>query len=298
MTAALKGAEVDYTPCVPYFWRGYPRNEAFIWNSEEERLAFYLETLGVDFMLQFGVSHRQPPFRSWVENSTAEKYPLLHSELDTPKGKLEAVIKKTEDYQDEHIPFFSDWTVSRYVKPWIENLEDVEKFASIYLPPESPQIANAKARLTNLQNFAQKWGVPIMGGGLFSLNAVIHLMGAEQAVLASVEMPEVIDSLNQVISSVDRRKLEVMLSLGVRIVLRNGWYDTTDFWAPDQYETRLGGLFCFCQNLCIHYKLASTYPRSHRMSYPPKIDVDSISAWSGRLPWLWSDIAVRRLSLP
>ena len=236
MTAALKGAEVDYTPCVPYFWRGYPRNEAFIWNSEEERLAFYLETLGVDFMLQFGVSHRQPPFRSWVENSTAEKYPFLHSELDTPKGKLEAVIKKTEDYQDEHIPFFSDWTVSRYVKPWIENLEDVEKFASIYLPPESPQIANAKARLTNLQNFAQKWGVPIMGGGLFSLNAVIHLMGAEQAVLASVEMPEVIDSLNQVISSVDRRKLEVMLSLGVRIVLRNGWYDTTDFWAPDQYE--------------------------------------------------------------
>jgi len=235
ITSALKGDEVDYTPCIPIFWRGQPLNEAFKWKNEEERLKFYKE-LGVDTVLSFGVSHRQPPLKSWVENVSGERYSLLHTVMDTPKGKLEAVIKKTEDYQGENIPFFSDWAVSRYVKPWIENMEDVEKFASIYLPPGDAQIASARTNIEERRKVARKWGIPIMGTGIFALNGMIHLMGAEQAVLMSVDSPETIDALNEVIYSVNRKKLEVMVSLGVKTVIRNGWYDTTDFWAPDQFK--------------------------------------------------------------
>lgn len=236
MTAALKGDEVDYTPCVPTFWRGHPPNEAFTWRNEEERLAFYLEELGVDAILTFALSHNQPSFLSWVEHIPGEKYPLLHGELNTPRGKLKAILKKTEDYADEEIPFFSDWTVSRYVKPWIETLEDVEKFASIYLPPDDAQLASAQARLEGLRKMAREWEIPIVGTGFFALNAMIHLMGAEQAVIISVDSPEVIEFLNEVVYSVNRKKLEIMLSWGVKTVIRNGWYDTTDFWSPDQFE--------------------------------------------------------------
>jgi len=147
ITAAFKGDEVDYTPCVPTFWQGHPRNEAFTWKDEAERLSFYLEQLGVDTILSFGLSHSQPLFQSWIEHISGERYPLLHSEIDTSKGKLRAIIKKTLDYQGSDIPFFSDWTVSRFVKLWIETWEDVEKFASIYLPLDDAQLAAAKARL-------------------------------------------------------------------------------------------------------------------------------------------------------
>ena len=33
VTAAFRGDEVDYTPCVPLFWTGHPRNHAFIWKG-------------------------------------------------------------------------------------------------------------------------------------------------------------------------------------------------------------------------------------------------------------------------
>jgi len=45
-------------------------------------------------------------------------------------------------------------------------------------------------------------------------------------------------------------------------------------------------VICSWQNPPIYSKLASTYPGPHCMTYPPKIDVDSTSTWSRRLPWL------------
>ena len=151
ITAAFKGDEVDYTPCVPVFWEGHPQNQAFTWKDGAERLSFYLEQLGVDTVSYFRLSHKQPPFQSWTEHVPGERYPMLHSEIDTPKGKLRAIIKKTSDYRGSDVPFFSDWTVSRFVRPWIETMEDVEKFASIYLPPDDAQLAAAKGRLERIR---------------------------------------------------------------------------------------------------------------------------------------------------
>jgi hypothetical protein len=236
VTAAFRGDEVDYTPCVPFFWGGHPRNQAFVWKNEEERIAFHLEELGVDTALLFALPHKQPPFQTWVEHIPGQKYPLIHNEVETPKGKLKAVLKKATDYPGQEIPFFSDWTVSRYVKPWIETWEDAEKFASIYMPPDDSQLARAKDRLAEMQKMAQRWNIPIVGTGFMSLNAMIHLMGAEQAVLLSVDSPDIIDFMNEVVYSVNRKKLEISLSWGVKTILRNGWYDTADFWALDQYE--------------------------------------------------------------
>ena len=236
VTAALRGDEADYTPCVPTFWTGSPKREAFIWKDEDERMAFHIEELGADAVLHFGLPDKQPPFRSWMAHVPGEDYPLLHSEVLTPKGKLKATIRKSEDYPTDHIPFFSDWAASRYVEPWIETMEDVEKFTSVFLPPDDAQLAEVRARLEQVRKLARKWKVAIIGGAFFALNGPIHLMGAERAVLTSVDSPEVIDALIEAFRSVHRKKLELLLSWGVNIILRNGWYDTTDFWSPSQFE--------------------------------------------------------------
>jgi len=235
--AALRGEPVDYAPCVPTFWRGTPRREAFRWESEEERLRFAIEELGVDAALHFGLPTRPFETRSRIERREGEPYPLLHNAIDTPKGTLTAIVRKTDDYpHGDRIPLFSDWTVSRYVKPWVETEADVERLALVCRPAEDRPMADARERLEGVRRLAGRWRVPVIGSGFFALNGAIHLMGAESAVLCSVDHPEVIEALIELFRRVQSRNLEALLSWGCNVVLRNGWYDTTDFWSPAQFR--------------------------------------------------------------
>ena len=71
VTAALKSADVDYTPCSQLFWRWGPTpREQFQWKDDEERLNFLVGELGLDEVLLlplFGVNWEAPK-RSWVEH--------------------------------------------------------------------------------------------------------------------------------------------------------------------------------------------------------------------------------------
>ena len=239
VTAALESADVDYTPCSQLFWRWGPTpREQFQWKDDEERLKFVVGELGLDEVLLlplFGVNWEAPE-RSWVEHVRGERWPILHSEVDTPRGPLHASIKKTEDYELDQVHFFSDWAVSRFVEPWIQSMEDVEKFASIFQPPDDELAARQKAELQDQQKLAEKWQLAIVGVGNCALNVMQWLMGAQQALFMSMDHPEVIDTLIEVLLSAWRKKLETYLSWGLRIVIRNAWGSTTEIWTPDQVK--------------------------------------------------------------
>jgi len=73
------------------------------------------------------------------------------------------------------------------------------------------------------------------------------------------------------------------------------WWDTIVVEPPiggagehsdNEWYTRLGRLSCSGQDQPRYSKLASTYPRLHRMISPPKRDVCSTLTWSGGLPEL------------
>lgn len=240
ITFALKWEDVDYVPCAPAWWR--QGKEGFNWarSSGEEYLEKVMNELGLDATLHFSIPpdyHKEVTERVWIQHSSKEKYPLLCKEIDTPKGKLKAIIRQTNDYpHGKEIPFMDDFIVSRYVKPWIESIEDVEKFAYVYLPPGKDTLKKAKEKFLKLKKLAEKWQIPIIGHAGLSLNSAIHLMGAQQSILSSIDKPEIIDELLKIVHSTWRKILEVMLSWGIKIVIRNGWYDTTDFWSPDQYK--------------------------------------------------------------
>lgn len=238
--AALKRKDVDYTPCAPVWWS--QGKEGFEWarGSKEKYLEKVVNELGLDTFLSFSI----PPSyysgitqKTWIEHPLGEEYPLIYKEIDTPKGKLKAIIRQTDDYPyGKEIPFMDDFIVSRYIKPWVESIEDVEKFGYVYLPPRNKTLKKAKERFLKLQKLAEKWQIPIIGSAGMSLNSAIHLMGVEKAIISSIDNPEIINRLLEIIHSTNRKILEAMLSWGVKIVIRNGWYDTTDFWSPEQYK--------------------------------------------------------------
>ena len=235
LLAALRRREVDHVPCAPAFWTGKPDYQSFTWKDQDAYLAYVLEELDADARLYVSVGSPLPPYESWTEEVASEDYPLLHSRLETPKGELRASIRRTEDYEEEDVPLFSDWTVSRYVKPWIETMEDAEKFASVYLPPTDAEAARARDDLAAAQRLSERWQVEIIGHSGFALNGAVHAMGAEQGVLLAMDHPEVVDVFMDAVYRNHSRALDVLLDLGVTTILRNGWYDSTDFWSPDQF---------------------------------------------------------------
>ena len=236
MMAAFRGGEVDYTPCCPAFWTSAPDYQAFKWRDVDDQLDHVMNKLGADARLGFGFDAAVPTTKTWTETPAGEDYTILHSTIDTPKGELHASIRKTEDYPHADVPVFSDWTVSRYVEPWLQSMEDVEKLASVCLPPGDADLERGKLRLEETRRTADRWGIIIAGNGGSALNRAIHSMGAEQGVLMSVDQPEVVEALLDCVYKRQTRELEMMLELGIDVVIRNGWYDSTDFWSPAQFE--------------------------------------------------------------
>ncbi len=238
--ASLKREEVDYVPCMPTWWG--EGAEGFEWakSSWDEYLGKIIEELGLDAFFSFSIPSTRHPRtveRVWVEHSAGERFPLIHKEIDTPKGKLKAVVRKTDDYPyEKDITFLSDFNSPRYIKPWIENIQDVEKFSYLYLPPDDKILKKSNEEFSELRQLAEKWQVPIIGFGGYSLSAAICLMGAQNAVLSSIDNPEIIEGLLDIFHSAQRKIIEIMLDWGVEIILRYGWYDTTDLWSPNQYK--------------------------------------------------------------
>ena len=236
LLAALRSGEVDHTPCCPTFWTGPPTEQAFSWANIDQQLSYVLTDLGADACLSFGIEPPPPRQVTQIEPIATEAYRILHSSVTTPRGELHSSVRLTEDYPHRDIPFFSDWTVSRYVEPWIRNLEDAEKLASILLPPTDNDFRLARDRLDSLKVTADRWHIPIVGSAGFALNGAIHTMGAERGILIGVDFPGVIERFLEAVYRRQNRVLEMLLDLGVTTVIRSGWYDSTDFWSPQQFE--------------------------------------------------------------
>ena len=236
LLAALRMKEVDHTPCCPTFWIGSPKEQAFKWSDTDHQLAYVINGLGADARLSFGIDSEPPPQKTWKEPRPGEGYDILHAAIETPGGELRSSVRMTDDYPHPDIPLFSDWTMSRFGEPWIKSREDVEKFTSVYLPPTDEDLTLARERLVALEGSRTRWRIPIIGHGGFGLNGVIHTMGAQQGVLIGVDAPELLDTFLGTVYRRQKRILEMMLDLGVTTIVRNGWYDSTDFWSPSQFE--------------------------------------------------------------
>jgi len=239
LLTALRRGETDYVPCAPTFWQPPPVAE-YSWNDLPGRLDVFINKLGLDTCLDIGVgaaSHPDVTSRAWVEERPGERYPLVHKEIETPAGKLTCTVKKTDDYpHGDDIPLVSDFVVSRIVKPWLQTMDDVEKYAYVCMPPTDETISRRKKSMKPLRKLADEWQVPVRATCGLGLTASLSLFGAQNAVMLSVDQPEVIDRFAEIEHRTTMKRIEAAIELGVDIIARNGFYETADFWSPAQIE--------------------------------------------------------------
>jgi len=245
MLAALRRQEVDYVPCCPFFSPSL-KGPQYTWKGRADSLDRVVNGLGLDGFVGVGVEaswHPDVRARTWAEERPGERWPVLHKEIATPRGPLTAAIRVTDDLEHRtDIPLNSDWNVSRFVKPWLETMEDVERYAYVQMPPSDEAIARARERFAAQKGVADRYGVITYASCGMGLTAGLQLFGAEQGVVLSMDCPEVIERFLEIEHQATMKRAEVLADLGADVICRNGFYETMDFWSPRQVEQWLAPL--------------------------------------------------------
>lgn len=246
--AAIRREPVDYTPCHMVFnpltgvqRRGYTWN--FPWPPEaslEEQLSYQVEQLGLDQLVSFSFPVTQTPADAtseiWLEAD------ILHKKYRTPAGDLHAAVRYNELWpHGEDIPFYSDFNIGHYVKPWLQTEADLEAFKYVLqpLPPEQARREAIKAAEGAIQ-LARRWDLATMAHIGLGLTGALHLFGAEPLCLLVVEKPQLVEAYLEYEHQLNLLALRSLDGLGVDIVRRNGFYETADFYGPAMLERFLG----------------------------------------------------------
>ncbi len=236
--AAVRREEVDYVPIQLGFWTPIAP-EHLRWSNEVERLRTF-DILGIDKSVDVSTGFSCSPEvkeRVWHTQEEGCPYPLLHKEFQTPAGPLSAVVKRTEDWPwGDDIPFFDDFSPSRYVKPWITSLEDVERLRYVLQPPRGADRDGIVQSYREARALGETCDAIVCGGGGVGLDLVCWLCGFEQAVLFALEQPAIVDGLLDIAASSYLAGVELLCELGVDYIERRGWYESADYWSPALYR--------------------------------------------------------------
>ncbi len=237
MIAALRRQDVDYVPCCPTFSPSLVGPE-HTWKGRADGLEQIVNSLGLDACVRFSLEPSRHPDVTesvWKESVPGERWPIVHKRFDTPAGPLTAAIRLTDDMpQREDVLIYDDWNVSRFVEPWFKTDADLDRFQYLHLPPTDADIVQARERFLAAKALADRYQVITYATVGKGLTGTLQLWGATQAILVSMDRPDLMERYLEIEHRSNMRMAEVLSGWGVDVMRRNGFYETTDHWSPAQ----------------------------------------------------------------
>ena len=195
--------------------------------AQEEHTDLHGLSLGFDPRVQV---------REWREDRKGAERPLLHKEYVTPSGTLSTIINKAEDWPyDDHVPFFDDYLIPRSKKFLITKPDDLRHLEYLLVPPSNEETRRFRETSRQTKKFADDRGLLVTAGWGVGMDAACWICGIEELMLASVYNPEFVEEIAELIARWNQARMEIILDAGVDIYVRRGWYESTDFWPPDQF---------------------------------------------------------------
>ena len=238
IVAALRREDVDHVPCAPWLNPLHERQRVgFTWQfpwgpSFREKAEYLVNVLGVDAFGHVGVPRFNPApgvsCRVWMERD------VIHKVWTTPAGELSAAVRYDEKWiHGLDIPFYSDFLIGHSVKHWVETERDVECLKHILRPPEdAAALERMRFDAMEVKAVADRMGLPLIAANGLGLTGAMHLMGSSEICIKAIEEPQLINSYLELEHQVNLKCLEMTADLGVDIVIRNGFYETGDFYSP------------------------------------------------------------------
>lgn len=245
--AALRREAVDRVPCVVSFNPLYPIQRtswSFPWpqNAQiEERTAYQVEQLGLDQVVLMGADLCRPTpgvtSRTWIEGD------VLHKAYSTPAGELHAAVRYNELWAHEQdIPLMSDFNVGHFVKPWIENEQDLECLKHVLRWDDTGETARERrAYCERLKRLADRYQLAVEVQFGEGLTGAMKMFGAEPLCLMVRQDPALVEAFLEHEHRINLKTIETVAEWGVDIIGRNGFYETADFYGPKMLERFVGG---------------------------------------------------------
>jgi uroporphyrinogen-III decarboxylase len=238
--AAIKHEPTDHLP-LSFEGVGHARVEFLNrrYSDPFERANFYLD-IDTDVAIMFSppiYSNTGFDTKEWVEHPAGEIYPVLVKEYITPKGSLRQVVRKHE-YSFDSVSLFSDHHIpsSRSIQYLVEKEEDLEKLEYILRPPNNDELRSYRQRVEKSRKFCDDKGILLTGYSQGIGDPVLWMSGIEIAVMSSVMNPDFLKQYVEIVSRWNKAILEIQIDAGIDLIVRRGWYESTDFWAPDLFR--------------------------------------------------------------
>jgi uroporphyrinogen decarboxylase len=169
-----------------------------------------------------------------------ERYPLLVKEYDTPAGQIRQVVRETEDWPyGEDVRLFSDYNVSRASEFPVKGPEDLPRLRYLLCEPTADQVREFRQAAAQLRQGAQRLGVVLEGGWTALGDAALWLLGTEPLLLKQMDQPAFVEELLELVCGWELGRMELLLDEGVDVIVHSAWYESTDFWTPQNYRRLL-----------------------------------------------------------
>ena len=204
-----------------------------------ERAAYY-SSLGVDTGVNIQVNWRgtnhKVEVKEWTEKQGNEDW--LIKEYNTAKGKLRQVVRKNQEYPHESIPLFDDYNVppGRSVKYLVEKEEELDRLECILTSPDEKAVGELYEYAKEARKFCTRNGIMLTGYLQGVGDPLMWLSGVENILISAIDEPEFLQRYIEILFRADQAHLEVLLNAGIDMVIRRGWYESTDFWSPKMYR--------------------------------------------------------------
>ena len=183
------------------------------------------------------ISTKEVSIREFTEIRKDGPYPRLHKEYITPKGTLYQIVNKTKDYPDA-IELFSDHNVPamRSHEYLIKDEEDIEKLEYIFKFAKNNELDDFYKKAKKIKSFCDRKGIIFSGWTMGFIDPLIWLAGVENTIFAAIENSVFFIKCKKILTEWNQKVTELMIDVGVDLIVRRGWYESTDFWSPDLYK--------------------------------------------------------------
>jgi hypothetical protein len=187
--------------------------------------------------------------REWVEQGADGK--TYCRRLDTPAGPLTGRIRQRDGWPTEDdFPLLKDWLVGRAEEVLVKPEEDLEKLPYLFGAVRDEDIRVLREEAAEADRLARRLGLLQVGGwkgavrpglqvdpGVMGCDAMAWLSGFENIMILSLTKPDLIEQYASIIHQWNLKQIEVYLEVTrAELILRRGWYETTEFWTPEAYR--------------------------------------------------------------
>lgn len=252
MLAAVNCQSTDYVPCEFMIFTGLRARCADSFELVERELEMGLDARVNISDLAIGFDP-EVSTKQWKENVPGERWPLLHKEYRTPAGKLQMVVRQTEDWPyGDSVPLFEDYLAARSKKYLVSSPADLPALRYLFVEPSGEVIEEFRVRSSRAKAFAQERDLLLCGGWFgfdkpdineighdgmcMGIDALMWLCGPQAPLLWAYDDPGFLEELISIIALWNRRRLEITLDAEVDMVIERAWYEGTDFWSPALYS--------------------------------------------------------------